>query len=148
MHPEPRVRLTLVTTDLATPYSGMLPGVIAGLYTPAEAHIDLARLAAATGTRLIHATACGLDRAAKRVLLVGRPPVAYDLVSIDVGITPALAAIAGAQMHAIAVKPNGSFLEKLDALLERCRLPDGPRHIAAIGAAPAGSSSFYPFARA
>jgi len=138
MHPEPRVRLTLVTTDLATPYSGMLPGVIAGLYTPAEAHIDLARLAAATGTRLIHTTACGLDRAAKRVLLVGRPPVAYDLVSIDVGITPALAAIAGAQMHAIAVKLIGSFLEKLDALLERCRAPDGPRHIAVIGGGAGG----------
>src|SRR5262249_34575778 len=138
MHPEPRVRLTLVTTDLATPYSGMLPGVIAGLYTPDEAHIDLARLAAATGTRLIHATACGLDRAAKRVLLVGRPPIAYDLLSIDVGITPALAAIAGAQMHAIAVKPIGSFLAKLDALIERCRAPDGPRRIAVVGGGAGG----------
>jgi selenide, water dikinase len=137
-HPEPGVRLTLVTTDLATPYSGMLPGVIAGLYTPDEAHIDLARLAAATGTRLIHATACGLDRAAKRVLLVGGRPIAYDLVSIDVGITPALAAIAGAQMHAIAVKPIGSLLGKLDALLERCHVPVGPRHIAVIGGGAGG----------
>src|SRR5262249_11045819 len=138
MRPEPGVRLTLITADLATPYSGMLPGVVAGLYTPAQAHIDLARLAAATGTRLIHATACGLDRAAKRVLLVGRPPIAYDLVSIDVGITPALAAIAGSELHAIAVKPIGSFLGKLDALIERCRAPDGPRRIAAIGGGAGG----------
>ena len=138
MRPEPGVRLTLITADLATPYSGMLPGVVAGLYTPARAHIDLARLAAATGTRLFHATACGLDRAAKRVLLVGRPPIAYDLVSIDVGITPALAAIAGSELHAIAVKPIGSFLGKLDALIERCRAPDGPRRIAAIGGGAGG----------
>lgn len=55
MKPEPGVRLTLVTRDLETPYSGMLPGVIAGLYSEAEAHIDLLRLSAVTGTRMIHA---------------------------------------------------------------------------------------------
>src|ERR1700741_4360024 len=96
MRPEPGVRLTLIARELATPYSGMLPGVVAGLYTVDEAHIDLVRLAAATGTRLIHAQACGTDRVNKRVELVGRPPVAYDLLSIDVGITPALAQIEGA----------------------------------------------------
>src|SRR5580704_14610127 len=85
--PEPGVRLTLVTRDLATPYSGMLPGVVAGLYRAEEAHIDLVRLAAATGTRLIHAEAIGLDRAEKRVQLAARPPIAYDILSIDVGIT-------------------------------------------------------------
>jgi hypothetical protein len=52
--PEPGVRITLATRDLETPYSGMLPGVVAGLYRAEEAHIDLVRLAAATGTRLIH----------------------------------------------------------------------------------------------
>jgi selenide, water dikinase len=138
MQPQPGVRLTLITTDLATPYSGMLPGVVAGLYAPDEAHIDLVRLTAATGTRLIHATANGLDRTAKRVLLSGRPPIAYDLVSIDVGITPALATITGAETHAIAVKPIGSFLRKLGMLLERARAPDGPRRIAMIGGGAGG----------
>src|SRR5471030_606619 len=86
MRPLPGTRLTLITRDLETLYSGMLPGVIAGLYTSDQAHIDLVRLAAATGTRVIHAEATGLDRENKRVLLAGRPPIAYDLVSIDVGI--------------------------------------------------------------
>ena len=58
------VRVTLITRDLETPYSGMLPGVVAGLYAPEEAHIDLVRLAAVTGTRLIHAQAIGIDRGA------------------------------------------------------------------------------------
>src|ERR1700719_3101653 len=138
MRPEPGVRLTLVTRDLATPYSGMLPGVIAGLYRAEEAHIDLVRLAAATGTRLIHAEAIGLDRAEKRVQLAGRPPIAYDIVSIDVGIAPALASLAGAAAHAIAVKPIGSFLSKLEALLAHCRRPDGPRRIAVIGGGAGG----------
>jgi selenide,water dikinase len=138
MEPEPGVRLTLVTRDLETPYSGMLPGVIAGLYRAPEAHIDLLRLTAVTGTRLIHAEAVGLDRARKRVLLAGRPPIAYDLLSIDVGITPALAQIAGAAEHAIAVKPIGSFLGKFAALRERCGAADGPRRIAVIGGGAGG----------
>jgi selenide,water dikinase len=138
MRPLPGVRLTLVTRDLMTPYSGMLPGVIAGLYTSEQAHIDLVRLAAATGTRLIQAEAVGLDRANKRVLLAGRPPVAYDMVSIDVGIAPALTAIAGAAEHAIAVKPIGSFINKFNGLLTNSQRPDGPRRIAVIGGGAGG----------
>ena len=63
MRPLPGIRLTLIARDRTTPYSGMLPGMIAGLYTAEQAHIDLVRLAAATGTRLIHAEANGIDRA-------------------------------------------------------------------------------------
>ncbi len=95
MRPLPGVRLTLIARDLATPYSGMLPGVIAGLYTPEQAHIDLVRLAAATGTRLIHGEANGVDRVNKLALLAGRPPIAYDLLSIDVGMCTFLNADCG-----------------------------------------------------
>jgi selenide,water dikinase len=137
--PEPGLRLTLVSRDLETPYSGMLPGVIAGLYAPEEAHIDLVRLAAATGARLVHAEAVGIDRAAKRVQLAGRPPIAYDILSIDVGISPALSSIAGAEEHGIAVKPIGSFLNKFNGLLEGCRKPGGPRRIAVIGGGAGGA---------
>ena len=138
LRPLPGMRVTLIARDLATPYSGMLPGVIAGLYKSEEVHIDLARLAAVTGTRLIHAQANGLDRANKRVLLAGLPPVAYDLVSIDVGIEPSLSPVDGAAEHAIAVKPSGSFLTKIDALIARAGVPDGPRRIVAIGGGAGG----------
>src|ERR1044072_2302891 len=136
--PEPGVRLTLISRDLETPYSGMLPGVVAGLYGVEEAHIDLARLCAATGTRLVHAEANGIDRLNKRVTLAGQPSIAYDVLSIDVGITPALTMIEGAAEHAIAVKPIGLFLGKLDSLLEDCRRPDGPRRIVVIGGGAGG----------
>jgi selenide,water dikinase len=138
MQPEPGVRLTLVTRDLATPYSGMLPGVVAGLYRAEQAHIDLPRLTAVTGTRLIHGEAVGLDRESKRLRLAGRPPLAYDLLSLDVGITPALDGIEGAAEHAIAVKPIGAFIAKFDDLLARCCQSDGPRRIVLIGGGAGG----------
>lgn len=136
--PESGIHLTLVTRDLATPYSGMVPGVVAGIYSEAEAHIDLVRLAAVTRTRLIHAEAIGLDRVAKRVHLRDGPPIAYDLLSINVGITPALDQIDGAVAHGIAVKPIGSFLAKFAALRAHCRAADGPRRIAVIGGGAGG----------
>jgi selenide, water dikinase len=137
-HPLPGVRATLVSRDLTTPYSGMLPGIVAGIYAPEEAHIDLVRLTALTGTRLIHGDAVGIDRAAKRLTLAGRPPIAYDILSVDVGITPDLATIEGAAKYGIAVKPIGAFLAKLETLRERWRA-GAVRRIAVVGGGAGGA---------
>ena len=136
--PEPGCRLTLVTDRLLTPYSGMLPGHIAGLYSHEAMHIDLARLAQRTGTRLVHAPATGLDRERKLLLLEDGPPLPYDTLSLDVGITPDLGGIAGAEQHGLAVKPISSFLMRLDRLLAQAAQPDGPRRIAIVGGGAAG----------
>jgi len=133
------VRVTLIARDLMTPYSGMLPGVIAGLYTAEQAHIDLEKLAAVTGTRLVHAAASGLDRAGKQVLCDGHPPVPYDILSLDVGSTPSLDAILGAREHGMAVKPISEFLAKFETLRAQCAKPDGPRRIAVIGGGAGGT---------
>jgi selenide, water dikinase len=138
MKPVPGVRVTLVARDLETPYSGMLPGYVAGLYSKQACHIDLQRLARAGAVRLIHAQAVGLDRLSKRLLLKDRPSMAYDLISIDVGITPDLSAITGAAEHAVAVKPIGDFIDRWDALLARALRPDGPRRFAVVGGGAAG----------
>src|SRR5262245_9969636 len=68
MRPLDGVRLTLVTRDVHTPYSGMLPGYIAGHYALEECHIDLRPLAQLAGARLYHDSAVGLDLAGRRLL--------------------------------------------------------------------------------
>ena len=55
MRPLPGVRLTLVSDGVCTPYSGMLPGLIAGHYRTDEVHIDLLRLCLWAGVRFIDA---------------------------------------------------------------------------------------------
>mgnify|MGYP002789194055 CR=1 FL=1 len=41
MQPMPGVRLTVLSRDAETPYSGMLPGLVAGHYDYDDVHIDL-----------------------------------------------------------------------------------------------------------
>ncbi len=138
MAPEPGVDLVLIAKELDAPYSGMLPGFVAGHYALDECHIDLVRLAHFAGARLIHGEAIGLDRQAKRIELKGRPPVAYDLASIDTGITPLVDDIEGADRHAIAVKPVSSFAPRWNELEARALSPGGPRRITVIGTGAAG----------
>src|SRR5215475_7627371 len=85
VRPAPDIRVTLISRDIHTPYSGMLPGFLAGHYSFDDAHIDLRPLARTAGARLLHATATGLDLDAKRVICAGRPPVEFDFLSLDVG---------------------------------------------------------------
>ncbi len=119
MRPVPGVRVTLITRDLETPYSGMLPGYVAGVYGFLECHIDMVRLARFAGARLIHDEAVGLDRAARRVLCRNHPPFRYDVVSLDIGSTPRSDDVPGAAEHAVAVKPIDRFGRRWEALLAR-----------------------------
>ena len=138
MRPEPGVRLTLVCTDAHTPYSGMLPGYVAGHYTYDDVHIDLGRLAGFAGARFLCAEVTGIDRVAREVQLRGRPAIPYDLVSINTGSTPQMAAVPGALAHAVPVKPITGFNRRWLALLERVRSHDGPMVIAVVGGGAGG----------
>ena len=138
MHPEPGVRLTLVCTDTHTPYSGMLPGYIAGHYGYDDVHIDLRRLCVWAGARYLRAEVTGLDRGQRQVLLRGRPPLAYDRVSINIGSTPQIAQLPGAAEHAVPVKPIVRFNERWLRLLERVRTHEGKTTIAIVGGGAGG----------
>ena len=121
MKPEPGVRITVICTDIDTPYSGMLPGYISGHYSFDEVHIDLGRLCAFAGARLYRDEVVGIDRQNQKVICRNRPAVAYDALSINIGSTPQVQHVAGAQALAVPVKPIAQFNQRWLALLDKAR---------------------------
>jgi len=138
MRPLPGLRLTLVTRDVHTPYSGMLPGYLAGHYSYDDCHIDLGPLAAFAGARLYHAEVEGLDLAERRVHVQGRPVLAYDLLSINTGSRPRTQDIPGAAEHALAVKPIDRFLDAWQALSARLLCAGRPFRVVVVGGGAGG----------
>lgn len=113
MHPLEGVSVKLVTDVLATPYSGMLPGFVEGVWQADEIHIDLVRLAARAGADLINARATRLEADAKLLHIAGRPPLRFDILSINSGAAQAADSLPGAADHAIPVKPIAHFIQHL-----------------------------------
>ena len=138
MRPIPGVRLTLICTDIHTPYSGMLPGYVAGHYDFDAVHIDLGRLAVFAGARLYHDEVIGLDRANRKVLCRNRPSVPFDLLSINLGATPQAHGVPGALEHAVAVKPISRFNDRWLALMQRVQQHVGKTTVAVVGAGAGG----------
>jgi selenide,water dikinase len=119
MKPLAGVRLTLINPDPVAPYTGMLPGLIAGHYQRADIMIDLVRLARFAGARLILDRAIGIDRDAQTVILQGRAPLPYDLASIDIGITSDLPDLAGFVEFTRSAKPLGDYARAWEAFVAR-----------------------------
>ncbi len=118
MAPWPGVRVTLVTREVLAPYSGMLPAHVAGALSWEAMHIDLGPLARAGGVRLIEAEVTGIDAAQRQLHFADRPPLSYDVLSVDSGITPALDEVPGARGKVLPTKPISTFLPRLTAALE------------------------------
>ncbi|MBU2326759.1 MAG: FAD-dependent oxidoreductase [Alphaproteobacteria bacterium] len=127
-------QISLVSPSRHAPYSGMLPGHVAGEYEFDDFHIDLAQLCARNGVTFIETAAIGIDTHLKKVSLACGDDLAYNLLSIDIGSTPALPeGISGG----LSVKPISSFtdrLSRLDALVAEGR----PLCLAVIGQGVAG----------
>ncbi|WP_347330534.1 selenide, water dikinase SelD [Marinimicrobium locisalis] len=138
MKPEPGVRLTVICRDTHTPYSGMLPGYIAGHYRYDDVHIDLRRLAEYAGARFFRDEAVGLNRDQQTVLCKNRPPVPYDRVSINIGSTPQMRSIGGEPEHAVPVKPIHQFNDRWQQLLDRITHHAGTTRVAVVGGGAGG----------
>jgi selenide,water dikinase len=129
--PEPGLRLTVIAREPRSLCSGMLSGLIRGDHGFAHAHVDLARLAAAAGARLVVAEATAIDPVRRAIRLTGLREIGFDLLSLDVGGVVSTPAEAGTP-----VRPIGGFLHRLDAVM--ATLPECGR-VAVIGGGAEGT---------
>ncbi|MGD1936912.1 MAG: selenide, water dikinase SelD [Cyanophyceae cyanobacterium] len=140
MNPLPRVRLTLISDGFDTPYSGMLPGHVAGIYSRSECYIDLHPLAQFAGAQFYVDQVVGIDLERRQVLCRDRPPVRFDVLSLDIGSTPKVSAAVAPELteRAIAAKPIGRFLERWQRLQKAVTEASSPQDIAIIGGGVGG----------
>ncbi|MDG2313563.1 MAG: selenide, water dikinase SelD [Alphaproteobacteria bacterium] len=137
MYPQPGVRLTLISKDVLIPYSGMVPGLISQTYQHSEGHIDLRRLASFANARLIHSSATKLDLLKKLVHVTGRPPMKYDILSLDIGSIPSVPDISGAE-HALPVKPLDKFIAEQSKISDEIMNKKDSYNIVIVGGGAGG----------
>ena len=135
-NPLPDTQITLISNVDDAPYSGMLPGHVAGFYSHDEMHVDLPALCEATGTEFLRADICGFDPDS-RILrtLDGRSlDLSPDFLSFNVGSIPKRDNVPGATEFAIPSKPVPKLLSGWQKLQNR----ESPGRIALVGGGAGG----------
>ena len=115
MQPLPGLAITLISREIITPYSGSLPGYLAGSYQHQQMHIDLRPLARFANAAIIQQEVSRIDLASKTVALEGRPDIPFDILSLNIGSRPDHASIIGAGEFATAVKPIDGFISRWES---------------------------------
>ncbi len=136
MRPIDGLRISLISDVLSAPYSGMLPGFVAGEYEFQEIHINLLHLCNFAGARFIQTKIMSVDTKKRIIYCKNRPNINYDLISINTGITSDFGEINGAEKYAIAVKPISHFLKKISKIEKIISSSD--QSIVIIGSGAAG----------
>ncbi len=138
--PTEGVRITLISPSVLTPYSGMLPGLIAGHFTHAQTHIDLPRLCQYAGVRFIQCSVSGVDADQQIAYLQHRPPISYDIASINTGITPDLRT-QGSATFTTPIKPIANLYERWLALFSKLQAPSATEQSTRIAVVGGGAAA-------
>lgn len=143
MDPPDAARLVVVLDRAVAVYSGMVPGFVAGDYARSELEIDVVPLARRAGASVVLAAATDLDPARGRIELAGRPPIDFDLASLDVGSSVRDLDLPGVAEHALSTRPIGHFVGAIDARLAALASADRrrtgtPLRVLVVGGGAAG----------
>jgi len=130
--PLPDVKLTLVSPDSHTPYSGMLPGLIAGHYQFKDIHIDLEWLCHKANAGFVKSLVTGIDPDSRQVFVQEHAPLTYDLLSIDTGSAPNQT-VTGTSEYAVPVKPIAAFWDRWQIVASQLQETKGQVHLAVVG---------------
>ncbi len=112
MNPLPGARVTLINPDTSSPYTGMLPGFVAGHYELNDMNIDLVRLSHYAGVRFVKDEVTNFNLDKQCVYRKNGPDIYYDVLSINIGITLAMEKLTGFVEFGTPAKPLGLFAQR------------------------------------
>lgn len=132
------VEVVVLSPEPHAPYSGMVPGWLAGLYRFDEIVVDFPPLAAAAGAHWQQGELHALDPARRRLTLADGAVLDYDVLSLNVGST----LVPPPALHAamLPLRPLSQLRQRVDTLLARWA-QDGaerPFVVTAVGGGAAG----------
>lgn len=128
--------ILLISPGRFTPYSGMLPGLIAGHYDHAACHIDLDTLTRSARVRFVHDIVTALDPGNRSLVCASGTRYDYDMVSLDIGSASTRELLQPDHRRGVAVKPTEHFLTQWAQVARRAM--DESLRIAMVGAGAAG----------
>ena len=118
MKQNPTVRITLINPDPVASYTGMLPALIAGKVSRAEAQVDLFMLCRAIEGRLILDSVEKIDKDNNFVLCASGRKIFFDAVSINVG-SASSPGIVGLDRHGLSARPLAKLEESWSKFLRK-----------------------------
>ena len=138
--PLPGVELVLVSPQALAPYSGMVPGWLAGQYRFEEIAINFQRLCAAAGARWVQGELHGLDADQCQLQLSHGDTLAYDSLSLNLGSTLSPPPV---DSPVLSLRPLAALREHYEALLARWAADTSTQDftVTAVGGGAAGVES-------
>ena len=142
-NPLPDVVLTLVSPEPLAPYSGMVPGWLAGRYQFEEIAIDFGALCAAAGAHWVEAELDRLDPERQSLHLSNGESLAYDIVSLNVGSTLRPPPPSDTSTTMISMRPLSELRGRYQAFVDNwsAERADLPLAVTAVGGGAAGFES-------
>ena len=136
--PPAGAELWVVSPHALAPYSGMVPGWLAGHYRYEDICIDFAALAAAAGAHWVGDELVALDPKQRRLTLGSGRLLEYDLLSLNVGST--LRPPPSPAVPVLALRPLGELRLRWDAALATISRSAAKRPVTvtAVGGGAAG----------
>jgi selenide,water dikinase len=121
----------------------MLPGVLAGLYTPNEMTIDLVRFCQSSGAELIIDQVVGLNESRDELQFADRPPLPFDVLSVGIGSVPSFEGVEllDESTRLLTIKPMQTLLRRFDAALDAAQQLSQNKtlNVAIVGAGAGGT---------
>ncbi len=132
----PGHRVTLIVPEDYHYYSGMGPGLLAGIYTPGQARFNVARMARAGGATVVYDSLVRIDPPSRLLHLASGAILDYDLVSFNTGSSVAITLPSDDACGVLPVKPIQHLLEARRRVLAGLR--NGRMRLVVIGGGPSG----------
>lgn len=112
-----QLKVTLISDVAYSPYSGMIPSYLAGVYDFNQLHFDLNKICHDFGFEFVEDQVTEIDALQSKVFSASGASYTYDICSVNVGIQPRpIAGDVEEQANVIYLKPISKLIQKWNTI--------------------------------